>query len=559
MTTKLLFAALVVFGGQANALTVEQWHADLDYVVERISVAHADPWQLVHKPQFKAHAADLAARLHQLNDHQITVEMMRLVALLQDGHSKLIPSGENGFRNWYPLRFHTFTDGIYITAAPAKMTELRGARVEAIAGRPAEQVVADVTALFGADNRFGRSTFTFLVSNADVLAALDLVAPGASLALELTANGQRLERSVAAEAGEADFDFRFWGEHFGPPGVETVASFGTPDPMDFLISADANRPLHLRHRAAYFAEHLRDQRTVYLQINAMTHQSSRVEAPMLEYIADHLTDSQRGRHPAQRLIVDLRYNFGGDGSMSTDIVNRLLLGFPNALERGHVFVITSGATFSAGVMLTEEILDHMPAILVGQPMGASWSSYGDAESFTLPESGFQLDVSRRLWQLRESDAPRTAIPVHIPLLPNGAEYFAGLDPAVESILQAATPYPMLDRVLIDMGAQAAANEFAALQARWGHLDYWQPVGRMDLEDAADALVAAGRMDDAIEGWRLNTMIFPDDWDTWDDLGQACLDAGHIECMREAYSKALMLNPSNWNAADQREALELHGE
>ena len=241
---------------------------------------------------------------------------------------------------------------------------------------------------------------------ADLLEALGVVGSDQRLELELVdQSGNLVRQAFNADVVNESMDFRFWGEMFGPAGDDSHSAWGGPA-MNFLTTADPARPLHMRQKNAYYWEYLEDSKTVYFLLNYMTHKSTQSEFDIMQTWEKALEASRMGDESAERFILDLRYNFGGDGSLVRSLVSRLLRGFPRALEPGRVFIITSGATFSAGVMMAEELLDHVPAVLVGEPMGAPWNSYGDAESFYLPNSGYQLDISRRYWQLTESDDPR---------------------------------------------------------------------------------------------------------------------------------------------------------
>lgn len=548
--------ALPVFAAELNSA---QWHADLDFLTATIAAEHPDPWSHTDQAEFNARVQALRGQLPSLDLRQVTVELMRLVALLGDGHSELMPTGEQGFRRWYPLRFHRFSDGIYLTALPAGLESVRGTRITRINGREAGTVIAEVTALFGADNRFGQEVGAFLASSADILQGLGVVAADQALVLEFEPPDggppdNLVSHTLQPQVGEAHMDWRFWGEHFGPPGVETLSAFELEDAMNFLTAPSDERPLHLRHRAAYQYVHRPDERLVYFQFNAVTEQSSRSEQSLFETWEEALKVAQANPEAAQRLVIDLRYNFGGDGSLAPAFLNKLLRLHPFVETPGHVFLVTGPATFSAGIMIAEEIMRHVPAILVGLPMGAPLNHFGDAEDFTLPNSGYTLSLSSRWWQFSTSDDARRFIPVQIPAPMSGNDYFAGRDPMLAAILAQPAPYPTLDRIVTEHGAAALAAAYADQHGRWGGLDWWQPVGRMDMEYAGDALEAAGRLADAIAAYRINTQVFPDDWDTWDDLGALCLKAEDKDCVRDAYRRALELNPSNWNAPEQRAAL-----
>ena len=51
-----------------------------------------------------------------------------------------------------------------------------------------------------------------------------------------------------------------------------------------------------------------------------------------------------------------------------------------------------------------------------------------------------------------------------------------------------------------------------------------------------------KYDEAITVFKLNVKMYPESWNVYDSLGDACLQAGKKEMAMECYKKALALNP-----------------
>lgn len=64
------------------------------------------------------------------------------------------------------------------------------------------------------------------------------------------------------------------------------------------------------------------------------------------------------------------------------------------------------------------------------------------------------------------------------------------------------------------------------------------------------LVAAQKLPDALEVFKINTEIFPESWNAFDSLGEAYLLAGNKELAIKNFEKSLELNPQNTNAVEQ---------
>lgn len=86
------------------------------------------------------------------------------------------------------------------------------------------------------------------------------------------------------------------------------------------------------------------------------------------------------------------------------------------------------------------------------------------------------------------------------------------------------------------------------------LSWWRPTNERALNSAAYELLGAGRVDEAVAGFELNTVIFPDSWNVWDSLGEAQGARGDTDSAIGSYQRSLALNPGNSNARAAIEAI-----
>ena len=127
-------------GQGESSLFAASWRADLDYLVETLEVVHPDLYARVDREEFRRCADELAERIPDLDERDVALGMMQLVALIEDGHTQLEPTGLAAFDRWFPVRFYRFTDGIFITAASDVYAPVSGEILEgndALADEPA--------------------------------------------------------------------------------------------------------------------------------------------------------------------------------------------------------------------------------------------------------------------------------------------------------------------------------------------------------------------------------------------------------------------------------------
>ena len=191
---------------------------DVGEIVRLVETHHPAPFCEVSRDAWLGEADAIEeAALEGEAPERLAVRMMAWVARLGDGHTNLEPAGVEAFARWYPVRFHEFADGLYITGAARDGLPVNGARVLRLGDVPAEEAATRQAGLQGADNAFGAREERDLLSNAGVMEALGLASPGEPLRILVASDGDT--RRVRLDAVRAPFSFgwRFWGEMFGPP------------------------------------------------------------------------------------------------------------------------------------------------------------------------------------------------------------------------------------------------------------------------------------------------------------------------------------------------------
>ena len=254
----------------AEQLSPEQWREDLRFVVDSVREIHPKPFLRTTEAAFSAEVADLVAAIPDLDDDQIVIRLMRLVAGIGDGHTALVPAGPQPIRHAYPLRLHRFHDGVYVVYIGADLAHLAGGRVLRIGDVTIEDAVARVEAVTSGDSELGkRWPASLLFTMPHVLYALGITSSPLEMSLTVvTPDGLSTETTLAAVEPEEPFQswyLRMFGGLFEPPpGVGCVDAFG---------GGRGDLPPHLagllpRARVMWF-EHLKRQQTLYVQLNVI--------------------------------------------------------------------------------------------------------------------------------------------------------------------------------------------------------------------------------------------------------------------------------------------------
>jgi len=527
------------------------WRRGIDRIVADLRAHHPDPFARVGELTFLRRAEALKEELPALGEEARVAGAMRLVATLGDGHTQLEPRSAR-FAHWYPLRIYEFTDGFYVTGAHRSVAELAGAQVLEIAGRPAAEVVAAARELMGADNAWDAKEKLFPVHNAALMRGLGFAGAGGEVRIRARlAGGRVVERTLAPRRSDtpgfgpddSSFEWRFRPEMFGPPvgaNDEWVSAYRGLPSMAFR-AADTLRPPHFTLRRALVARALPERDAYYIQANAVADPPGERFVAFFQRVLRDL-DARRPR----RLVLDLRYNFGGDGSQVPPVLREFIArqGDPPWRE---CYVLTGRRTFSADVIMLDAFLDALEPTLVGEPAGAPLNSHGDANTLDYPELGLRLLVSHERHQLAKSTDIAEFVPVDVPAAFSFADYAAGRDPALDPILRG-EEMRGIAAIALERGAAAARAVYEERRARFGGDPAWATPGEPALRRVTRRLEARGDSTAALAVARFNAELHPGEWRTWYNLGNLLMAAGDRPAAIDSYRRSLALDdPTNFNA------------
>jgi hypothetical protein len=360
-----------------------------------------------------AAADDFAARAGAMTHDQLLVEIVRLAAMPswngRDGHTGIFPFTPEDGALLYPLRWWQFSDGLVITAARPPYEDLVGSRVEAINGRPIDEVVALVEPLAPRDNPSNLKAFGLLylrVSNLLAgLGVIDKAGPTQFTIVDRDGNRRDVEIEPTVPAVDDDWDS------------------GLPHRL-----AETDAPWLRDQDTTLWWSFLEDSGTLFVQFNHVRGDATQEISELRE----------RAREDdVKRVVIDLRHNSGGDNTTLAPL--ELALRSPEIDRPGRLFAIIGRVTFSAAANFATDIEGSTSVTFAGEAMGGSPNLYGDTRPVQLPASGQTLYMAARYWERSTPNDARLTIEPDIPVDLSSEDYFAGRDPVLEAILEEPTP------------------------------------------------------------------------------------------------------------------------
>lgn len=169
--------------------------------------------------------------------------------------------------------------------------------------------------------------------------------------------------------------------------------------------------------------------------------------PLFQEVLGVLPDKKSQQTGPEHLIVDLRFNSGGNSMPGYRFAQALAKKQVTA-KQGGVILLISGATFSSAMQNAADIIKACggkdqstgTAILIGEPLIEPLRHYGEVKRFPLPASGLIIGRSSRLWKY---DTDTGLFPPHGVLEPSDGhlvwpdfdDYQNGIDTVFEHALE----------------------------------------------------------------------------------------------------------------------------
>jgi hypothetical protein len=194
-----------------RAPAVMRWREDLDFYREQMPKKHGNLFHTMTCEQFNASIDALENRLPELTANQVKTEIMRLVAQVKDGHTRL--RQETMGNHMLPVRLHYFSDGLFVEAGETRFASIIGSKVLRIGTMSADAAYSAVRSLIPVDNdnEYRRRLLASeILGTPEVLQAIGASARDDVVALTVQKDGKTISAELPAGT------FRPWDNHGWP-------------------------------------------------------------------------------------------------------------------------------------------------------------------------------------------------------------------------------------------------------------------------------------------------------------------------------------------------------
>ncbi len=519
----------------AAELTASQWREDLDVLAEHVRSRHQNAFHSITEEAFESEVETLRAAIPSLDSATIVVEMIRLVASVNDGHTRLTlpvdyehlglrlghnpdPEPAPGVPRFgtLPVRFRALGGDVHVVATTTAFEDHLGARVVSIGGTPVEAALEAVGLWVSSDTSSGK----------ELMAARNLGIPTLLAAAGVTERGA----AVTVELLKGDRHLAVELPHL---------AYGAEDEW-LLLGSMAPTPVWLTRRDDWFwLDYLEEERALYVQINRMN------DVPLGETFGEfgRRVDVAIARHRPERVILDLRHCHGGDGTLGRAVVLPLIR-WPGSSEPGGVVTLVGPETFSAAVLLLDRLEEWTQNMLVGSEPGSGPVSYGDGDREVLPNSKLVARVSTTSYKGWTGGDRRTSYDLDLPVDQTAEALASGRDLVLEAALRHQPGEGLAEQLIraFDLGT-VNSSLFIGFRSRTDPRTADRSL-EAPMNTFAAHVLESGNARFAANLYLYNREYYPDSFTAWLGEADAWLKAGNVEAARNAIDEARELSPDD---------------
>lgn len=394
---------------QAHDLATAQ-RQDLDYFQHYLTLNRAySPKALT---QAKAFYRNAYANAGTYSAAEFDLAIMRMVALSDNGHSKVYLGALSRSNNRIPCRFYRFADGYYVIRARPECEALLGAKLLAVDGTSVDTLVDQMYAYtLGPRNHYDQNVTPFFLESPALLHAAGLAAQPDRLNLRVQKrDGNEYDVTISADPPNAN-DPRVFSDSYlsGQPIDDESTDWKS------VLPSNAELPQFLRdYENPFHTAWLSDQSTHYVQFRSNMDAAGHPIRPFIDRVEREIS-----AHKPRFIVLDLRLDQGGDFTITGSLMKRIST-LTDSIQ--HVYVLTGAWTFSAGNVSLALVKEHGgdKVTLLGEPAGDRIRIWAEGGELQLPNSklwigyatGYQ-DYSKPCWGQRGCFWVALLFPTHV--------------------------------------------------------------------------------------------------------------------------------------------------
>ena len=419
-----------------NPITIEEARMqDLDYLMMFFQLEKSftkDTLAIAEK-----YYQQLIENAPDLGDAEFELAVAKIVAAADNGHTKIREYDRTPKYNRLPIRGHWFADGYFIIRAHQGFEQHLGKRITSIDDVPMFEVLKKLRPYIGGTDEIFKKYIPYLIESPELLYAAKITNNKDEFQLKFESNGNSSHATIRASKDYST-------EHIARTNIllsPSVYKKSQPKWKPAIKESD-QLPVYLKHPLESFqTKQLDSLNAFYVQFRTNNDSSTQSISDFCEKAMSDFQQSSK-----EYLIIDHRFNVGGNMLKTKDCMKE----FPSLVaDNGHVFLITSHFTFSAGIYSAAYIAQFGgdKVTIVGTQIGDRLISWAEDNLMVLPNSKIQIkfstgkhdltngcsDWSQCFWKTMNLDLRVNSLKPDISTPLYYSDYIKNIDPALAAI------------------------------------------------------------------------------------------------------------------------------
>lgn len=350
---------------------LEAQRQDLDYFAKLVAMDRS--YSTEARAQARRRISELADSKTVVPRPNFRVALMEIAALADNGHTR-VDSDSSADPMELPVRVAAFSDGIYVLHATKTYADLLGGNIVSIDGHPIDEVMERLEQLRGGTPQWRKASAEVYISWQDVLVGAG-IAPdmGHSTWTVLSLSGTTVTRSLTPYAPGEDEPDIFVNRIYSPEPLKDLG----PDWVTY--QPDRSLPITFTD----FDKTFQRVRLPHSCVMLIQFRSNDDEGNNRIKDFEAATKAEMQANKPCQLIFDNRFNAGGNLTKTIFFAKDL----PDFISPGgHIYLLTSGMTFSAGITTTA-LIKHAGGdrvTILGEPVGDRLAFFAEGGRGCLP-------------------------------------------------------------------------------------------------------------------------------------------------------------------------------
>ncbi|SUY46753.1 peptidase, S41 family [Clostridium putrefaciens] len=360
-----------------------RWKEDIEYLSKELQKKHKNLFFKNSKKVFENNIEDLKCNLKYFDDYEIYIQISKIIASIKDAHTSVsLP-----IRLLLPFQCYWFFDGVYITDITKEYEDILYGKMIAINGMDMESVIDRLSSIISYENdSFLKSQLPKYIPAIELLYGLEILDEINSVEITIqykdgTKKNVQIKSLPLTEAQK----------ELNDKNSNSLKYYKLP-----LYRRDTNK--------YYWFNYIKEEEIIYFKYNRCKDMEIESVVSVGKRIIKLIN-----KNPIQKIIIDLRNNFGGNSTLLDTFIQDLSK-TDKINKKGSIFVIVGRESFSSALLNMFSLKENTNAIFVGEESGGKPNCYGEVERFRLINSGLNICYSTKYYELISGEDPHAFIP-----------------------------------------------------------------------------------------------------------------------------------------------------